>query len=152
MSNKEFSKVATMIRTKVAQAAPMPPMPPQGAAPMPPMPPQGASPIPPMPPQGAAPRGAAPMPPQDQMMQAPQIDPLLEQLMMVFGNTPPGVFSAMVEMPTDELVNAAKSGEVPPEIVHLVLFLRQASLSQQNDQEAPAAAMQPAPQGQPGLG
>lgn len=137
---------------KIAQAmggpaaGPMPPMPP-GA--MPPGPPPGAMPpglppgamppgmMPPMPPgampPGAMPPGAMPpggMPQMDPGMMGGQsgIDPLLQQLLDVFGSAPPGVFSAMIEMSTEQLVELAKTGQVPPEVIHLVLYLRQGGM------------------------
>jgi len=138
---------------KIAQAmggpaaGPMPPMPPQGGMPpmppgaMPPglppgmMPPQGGMPpgmmdpnmMPPMPP-GAMPPGG--MPQMDPGMMGGQsgIDPLLQQLLDVFGSAPPGVFSAMIEMSTEQLVELAKTGQVPPEVIHLVLYLRQGGM------------------------
>lgn len=117
-----LKKTAQMI--KLYQAAPVPP---QGAPmPMDPaaggMPPQGA----PMPPQGAPapmdPAMAGGMPPQGG--QAPQLDPLLDQLLQVFGQMPPGAFSELVAMPTDQLVEMAKQGQIPPMAVQLILYLR----------------------------
>lgn len=115
-----FKKIAQMIKTYQA-------MPPQG---MPPMDPAMAG--QPMPPQGAPVDPAAagqPMPPQGAPMDPamagqPQVDPLLDQLMQVFGQLPPGMFSQLVAMPTDQLVELAKQGQIPPAAVQLILYLR----------------------------
>jgi len=139
----DFKKFAQMI--KVYQAA-MPPqgMPPAGAPA--PMPPQGA----PMPTQGA-PAGDPNqgMPPQGAPAAGgpPPMDPLLDQMLQVFGQLPPGMFSEMVSAPLEVLVQAAQSGQVPPMAVQLVLHLRQggSGMEQQQPQGDPAAMQQGQP-------
>lgn len=138
-----IDKLYQLVKMAQAMGPEMPP--PQGGMPPGMMPP----------PQGGMPPGM--MPPGPGMMPAPQggmspgmdpnmmggmspgmgpnmmggqppMDPLLEQLLAVFGGAPPGTFSAMIEMSTEELVQLAKSGQVPPEVIHLVLYLRQGGM------------------------
>ena len=66
------------------------------------------------------------MPPQGDPNAGQQGDPLLDQLVGVFTQLPPGMFAQLVEMTTPQLVELAKSGQVPPVAIQLVLHLRMA--------------------------
>jgi len=143
----QLVKIAQMMDQGAMPPGAMPPgmMPPQGMPPQGMMPP-GAMPPGMMPPQGMPPQGMDPnMAPPPGMMDPgmmggqQQMDPLLEQLLAVFGGAPPGTFSALVEMSTDQLVQLAKSGQVPPEVIHLVLYLRQGGMLAPDMQEPPEA-------------
>ena len=149
MNDNDLMKLAQMVQVKLAQMPPQPqqpPMPQPGMMPpqQPPMPmPQpGMMPQPDMMPPGMDPNAMPPMPQgmpdQGGMMQPPQMDPLLEQLLMLFGEAPAGLFSSMVEMSTEELATLAKSGQIPPEVVQVILHLRQADMGGMQEPEAGA--------------
>ena len=107
-----LKKIAQMIKTYQQQmAAPTPQAQPQQQASQQPQAPQDPS-------QG----------------QQPQLDPLLQQMLQLFSQLPPGAFQQLVMTPDDQLVMATQQGQIPGEITQMLMMLRHGSEQAQQGQ------------------